>query len=62
MLPATGTGTEKTMSMPVMDAPGVTGKASTPAALRPPYQWAFRRHGFESAGRAEGAKGQSEDK
>jgi hypothetical protein len=30
-----------------MDTPAVTEKASAPAALRPPYQWALRIHGFE---------------
>jgi hypothetical protein len=50
------------MSMPVMDAPAVTEKASAPEALRPPYQWALPRHGFENAGRADGALGQGKDK
>jgi hypothetical protein len=35
---------------------------SDPAALRPPYEWALRMHGFEIAGRAEGAIDQSTDK
>jgi hypothetical protein len=50
------------MSTPVKDAPAVTENASAPADLRPRYQWALRMHGFENAGRAEGAIGQSEDK
>jgi hypothetical protein len=50
------------MSAPVADAPAVTEKASVPAALRPPSQWALRMHGFENAGRAKGAIGQSKDK
>jgi len=62
VLPATGTGTERTMSTPVMDAPVVTKEAAVPTALRLPYQWALLRHGFENAGRAEGAIGQSKDK
>jgi hypothetical protein len=45
-----------------MDTPAVTEKASAPAALRPPYRWAFRMHGFENAGRAEGAIGRSKHK
>jgi hypothetical protein len=61
MLPATGTGTERIMSTPVVDAPAVTEKASVPAALRPPSQWALRMHGFENAGRAK-VVGQSKDK
>jgi hypothetical protein len=61
-LPAPGTGTESTMSTPVMDAPVVTEKAAVPAALRLPYQWALCGHGFENVGRAEGAIGQSKDK
>jgi len=40
------------MSMPVMDAPAVIGKASAPAAMRLP----LRMYGFENAGRAEGAQ------
>ncbi|MDQ6868585.1 MAG: hypothetical protein M3178_09330 [Pseudomonadota bacterium] len=60
-MPATGSGTERTTSTPVMDAPAVTEKAAAPAALRPPYQWALRMHGFENAGRAEGTIGQSKD-
>ena len=50
------------MSTPVMDAPVVTKEAAVPTALRLPYQWALLRHGFENAGRAEGAIGQSKDK
>jgi hypothetical protein len=45
-----------------MDAPAITEKASAPAEVRPPYQRALRMHGFENAGRAEGANGQSTDK
>jgi len=49
--------------MPVVDALAVTEKASIPAALQPPYQWAFPTHGFENAGRADTAAiGQSKDK
>jgi hypothetical protein len=47
------------MSTPVMDAPFVTKKAAVPSALRLLHQWALGRHGFENAGRAEGAVGQS---
>jgi hypothetical protein len=50
------------MSTPVMDAPAVTEKASAPAVLRPPFEWALRARGFENAGRAEAAIGQSKDK
>jgi hypothetical protein len=50
------------MSTPVMNAPGVAGKASAPAAIRPPYQWALRMRGFANARRAGGAIGQSKDK
>jgi hypothetical protein len=50
------------MSTAVIEAPAVTEKVAAPAALRPPYQWALRRHGFENAGRAEGAIRQSKDK
>jgi hypothetical protein len=57
-----GTGTERAMSTPVMDAPAVSEKAAAPAALRLPCQWALRRHGFKNAGRAEAAIGQSKDK
>ncbi len=49
------------MSTPVMDAPAVTEMGSAPAALRPPYQWALPIHGFENAGRAHTAIGQSND-
>jgi hypothetical protein len=45
-----------------MDAPAVTEKASVPAVLRPPYQRNLHMLGFENAGRAEGAIGQSKDK
>jgi hypothetical protein len=62
VLPSTGTGTERTMSASVAVAPAVTEKASAPAAFLPPYQWALPLHGFENAGRAEGAIGQSKDK
>ena len=44
-----------------MDAPVVTEMAAAPAALRPRYQWALCMHGFENAGRADGAIGQSKD-
>jgi len=50
------------MPAPVMDAPAVTEKAAAPAALRPPYQWALRMHGFGNAGRADDTIGQSKDK
>jgi hypothetical protein len=36
--------------------------ASAPAAIRLPYRWALRMHGFENAGRAGGAIRQSKDK
>jgi hypothetical protein len=48
--------------MPVIDARAVTGKAAAPAALRLPYHWALRKHGFENVGRAEAATGQSNGK
>jgi hypothetical protein len=60
-LPAPGTGTESTMSTPVMDAPVVTEKAAAPAALRPRYQWALHMRDYDNASRAEGATGQSKD-
>ncbi len=50
------------MPTPVMDASAATGKASAPADLRPRYPWALRMHGFENAGRLDGAIGQSKDK
>lgn len=55
------TGTERTMSTPVMDAPVVTEKAAAPAALRLPYRRALPMHGFDNAGRGDGAIGQSKD-
>jgi hypothetical protein len=45
-----------------MDARAVTAKAAAPAALRLPYHWALRKHGFENVGRAEAATGQSNGK
>ena len=50
------------MSAPTTNAPAFTEKASAPAALRVRYHWALRMHGFENAGRATGAIGQSKDK
>jgi hypothetical protein len=50
------------MSTAVIEAPAVTAKAAAPAALRPPYQWAFRMHGFENAGRPDGVIDQCKDK
>ncbi len=49
------------MSTPVMDAPVVTEKAAAPAALRLPYRRALPMHGFDNAGRGDGAIGQSKD-
>jgi hypothetical protein len=46
------------MSIPVMDAPIATGEASAQAAIRLP----LRMYGFENAGRAEAATGQSNGK
>ncbi|MGH6835043.1 MAG: hypothetical protein ACREC9_05730 [Methylocella sp.] len=50
------------MSTPVMDTPAVTEKASARADLRPRHLWALRIRGFENAGRAGRAIGQSMDK
>ena len=50
------------MSTPLMDAPVVTEKAAVPTALRSPYQWALRMHGFGNAGCAEGAIGRNNNR
>jgi hypothetical protein len=55
VLPGIGSGTERNISMPVMDAPSVTGKASAQAAVWLPS----RMYDFENAGRAEDAIAQS---